>query len=647
MTAQTEEWFITLWRGLWATLDMMIYTLIRVVLQGIFDISNLTASHALVEGIYSRVYVLLGVFMLFKLSFSFFTYIVDPDSMTDKSKGVGKLITNTIVMLLMLVALPSILFGTYQVDKDGNEIPTGLLVRAQNALLPMLPRILLGIKDNTGASSGNAESIAIAANEMAIAALQPFFSPAANITEVCTGSDKPKPADMQQIRDLGELVQKVSKSCTNPNQNRGLLNLFAYKYYVYYYSPVISTAVGILILILLLGITLDVAKRVFKLIILQMIAPIPIMSYIDPKSAKDGPFAAWLKQLTSTFLEIFLKLGLIYVVLMFIQQIVTSGLWSNPPAGFKTNPFRYLYVQLFMIIGLILFAKDAPKFIKDSLGIKDNPNGGFMGGALGKTLRGAQGAAAGLVSGGLAGAATGAVAGATSDPKQSAWRAGGDRAKQVATGNDKAKSGVAASLSEKFAKAQGNRAVNRLGASKGVQDSAEKQSTEADMYAKTAEQMYHNAMSSGASQEVVDNYRKQYEDAATEAADKKKNYETIKQARDSRGLTPSARDQRNKVSGSTASVIGGQTPNRDYTMPTRPEAPQPPAPITIINSPQQDSPSMGGNSDSGRSAFYNDPRAEELDGRADTTLRDMERKDFERSYANHESGTKDQWEKKE
>ena len=45
------------------------------------------------------------------------------------------------------------------------------------------------------------------------------------------------------------------------------------------------------------GITIDVAKRVFKLIILEVVAPIPIMSLIDPKSSKDGAFSHWLKSL--------------------------------------------------------------------------------------------------------------------------------------------------------------------------------------------------------------------------------------------------------------------------------------------------------------------------------------------------------------
>ena len=38
-----------------------------------------------------RIEILLGIFMLFKMSFSLITYIVNPDDFTDKQKGFGKL----------------------------------------------------------------------------------------------------------------------------------------------------------------------------------------------------------------------------------------------------------------------------------------------------------------------------------------------------------------------------------------------------------------------------------------------------------------------------------------------------------------------------------------------------------------------------
>lgn len=170
MGLQAESWINNILRTILAGLDYVIYGLIKNVLFLTFDLANLTTSSKILNGIYSRIYVLLGVFMAFKLSFSFFQYIVDPESMTGKSeKGVGKLISRTIVMLVALVGLPTILFG----GGDGE----GLIQRAQNAFLPMLPRVIFGISEDSGVSASNGnntEDITNAANTMAAYTLGAF-----------------------------------------------------------------------------------------------------------------------------------------------------------------------------------------------------------------------------------------------------------------------------------------------------------------------------------------------------------------------------------------------------------------------------------------------------------------------------------------
>ena len=84
MVLQAESWINNILRTILAGLDYVIYGLIKNVLFLTFDLANLTTSSKILNGIYSRIYVLLGVFMAFKLSFSFFQYIVDPESMTGK-----------------------------------------------------------------------------------------------------------------------------------------------------------------------------------------------------------------------------------------------------------------------------------------------------------------------------------------------------------------------------------------------------------------------------------------------------------------------------------------------------------------------------------------------------------------------------------
>ena len=71
-------------------------------------------------------------------------------------------------------------------------------------------------------------------------------------------------------------------------------------------------------------------------------------------------------------------------------------------------------VRVFLVIGLFKFAKDAPKFIKDAMGIKDSGGGGgFMGKALAGMAGAAAGFAGGVATGGLAGGLSGIMTGAS------------------------------------------------------------------------------------------------------------------------------------------------------------------------------------------------------------------------------------------
>lgn len=531
MVLQTVTWWSGIVRGLCSSLDYIVYTLIKVVLFGIFDLSSLTTSSGILNGIYNRIYVILGIFMVFKLSFSFFQYIVDPESMSGKNeKGVSKLISRTIIMLLVLVAVPNILFNT-----DGGE---GIIQRAQKAFLPMLPRILLGINEESGISisnNSNTASISLAADTMAISTLQAFFAPSTELDSVCGQGTY---ADTPYITSLNDFLSYVGLTCT-PGVDLGIVKLGTV-YYKYSYTFIVSTIVGALLLLMLLGITIDIAKRVFKMIILEVIAPIPIMTLIDPKSSKDGAFSHWIKALISTFLEIFLKLGILYVVIMFVQLIVNNGLFNNLPT-FSDDLTRATYLRVLLILGLIFFAKEAPKFIKDSMGIKDSGNG------LGTGLGGAVGALSGLISGrGLSGMVTGAIAGATADPKKGAWAAGRDAAGRARTGDKNYNGDLGTRLLNASAKRQSVHAARKLGITLGDNGTikmAKKNMLELADAAEEARMKYEEAMHSGADAETVENLRNAYRVAQSASENAKKQYDAMNKVVETYGLTETKQEE--------------------------------------------------------------------------------------------------------
>lgn len=143
------------------------------------------------------------------------------------------------------------------------------------------------------------------------------------------------------------------------------VNINCKDYYLFSYLPIISTLCGIFLL-LLFGVTcLDVAIRALKLAILRLIAPIAIISYIDPKSSEKGAFGNWVKLLISTYIDLFLRLAIIYFVIFVVMQIIQGGI-SLPTSGGAIG----ILSTIVIIIGLFYFARQAPKFITDALGLK-------------------------------------------------------------------------------------------------------------------------------------------------------------------------------------------------------------------------------------------------------------------------------------
>ena len=132
--------------GFFATLDRIAYTIFSWVMQAVFDIANAEIINSSVyDDFQKRVYVILGIFMLFKVTISLLTYLVSPDKINDKERGMAKMVTRTIVVICMLAGLP---------------FAFNLLDKAQPILLEALPRIIIGKNTSTSTTTNQMEGIA-------------------------------------------------------------------------------------------------------------------------------------------------------------------------------------------------------------------------------------------------------------------------------------------------------------------------------------------------------------------------------------------------------------------------------------------------------------------------------------------------------
>ena len=361
--------FVNVVRSVFFTLDYYIYSSIIWVIQGLFDIARLRIYTDIVSNVRNKIYVVLGIIMLFRLSLTFIRYMFNPDELTDRFKGSRTLIFKTIAMLILLLMTP----GLFE-----------LAYRIQYTFIPIVPKVLLG--QNEDEAQKDIEKIS---DDLAVVVLSPFFHPNyTNKKQEFASIDGSK--DIASIDDFVKHINDVSPFGRD-GKNPG---------YSYEYRYLLSTIVGMITLFLLVGITVSAGVRFFRLLVLEMLAPIPILLNISPYRDENDPLKEWLKETAITFVDLFIKIGLMYMILYLASEIKINDLfitWEGAE-GTGITPLRLLYLKSFLIVGLLLFVYQSPKYLNKFFGL-DTHNGSFLGNVTGGVLGFGSGLVSGLASG--------------------------------------------------------------------------------------------------------------------------------------------------------------------------------------------------------------------------------------------------------
>lgn len=394
-------------RTLGASLNFCIYFLLGLMYQIFFNVASAQLFESeTIKNFYGRVQLIIGVFMVFKLAITILQGIMDPEKFMGNKEGFGTIITRVVVALIMLAVIVPINVpdvqnaNSYEKYINNNGLLFGTLYSLQDRILSgnTLGRLILGTTDTaenpdavdqTGKTEAQIqqEKLEQSANIFSSTILKGFLRINLVTEDERVNNDETKRENWYCGDDLTNdhktainmynqldvsptilLSDPIVKAKCNLNWQASIpgLNLIAGdSKYVFAFNFILALIVGAIFLVLLVAFTVDIAIRSIKLAILRLLAPIPIISYIEPKSAKDGMFASWVKALTSTYLDLFLRLAIVYFVIFIIQEMMVNGIIIDQAGGIVG-----ITSCIFIWIGLFFFARMAPKFIKDVLGIK-------------------------------------------------------------------------------------------------------------------------------------------------------------------------------------------------------------------------------------------------------------------------------------
>ena len=393
-------------RLVFSTLDRPVYGLLMIVYELFFNVASADLfSNNTVMKFYGRVQVILGVFMMFQLAMTFLRGIVEPDSFS-KEKGGGTFLRRVATSLILITVMMPISIGSprneYEKQINNNGLLFGTLYSLQHRILAnnTIGRLVLGTNDTDTtymSTDGNGDDeLEKSARIFTSTVLKGFYrinlvpeservdsgdkDPATiNENRMCKDIDDDMLAAYTRLdADPGEIIGMVNETCTvdfNLLNYLPIVNAFAgSKKYIFSYTVLVPTIVGIIFIFVLLSFTVDVAVRAVKLAVLRLLAPIPLIGYMDPKGSRDESFKAWTKTLTTTYLDLFIRLAVVYFVIFLIQDMIINGVVIN-----HGNGIIGIFSLIIIWIGLFIFAKQAPKFVREVLGLKGDGGKLFSG----------------------------------------------------------------------------------------------------------------------------------------------------------------------------------------------------------------------------------------------------------------------------
>lgn len=441
--------------GVLLTFDTIIYGLIG----GAFKVFMAVAKARLLTSdayyaVATRVYLLVGVLMLFVLSYAILRAIIDPDQATKGELG-PKMIQRVVIAVVGLAITPAIFNLLYQAQglfmekdvlakifftknskiqvQDANSGETvnvdqqiqkiGGAVTAtsiwQAFFSPADGYSAEDIKTNAaeyfaegalaaiGCVAGIATSAAIATGALVIPVIgwivAPLILGATILSCVNAYGDISAGAAASSAAGGTDITLDRAYALTSGGGSFSIYVAFLHNYVddkEINYLFLISTICGLFVLYSFLSFTIDMGIRAAKLAYLQVVAPVPLVMQVLPKYR--DTFTKWYKSVFSAFAEVFIRISVVYIVVYVICHL--SDVFSAISKGFANSDLNTLEAALAyaaLIMGLIAFCRKAPNIIQQTLGI----SGGDLKFGLGEKLKdGGVFAAAGIGAGGVTGA---------------------------------------------------------------------------------------------------------------------------------------------------------------------------------------------------------------------------------------------------
>lgn len=341
------NWVSNAFYGILLTIDYVIYLAINICYQLFEVVSKVEVFSTENVGVISRrIYTIIGIVMLFVFAYNIILAIVDPDSLSKGEKSVKNIVQNTIISIVLVTLFPLIceymqIFQNHIIENN------------------TIGNLIMGSTASDSGENGQTKG----ALNVSVTIFTAFYHPI---------DENKEPVTLTECESSSvKLCSRYKEMADNAKNGIGGLWNFMHdedlKDGIYdddmeYLFP-LSTIAGVVAAYLFLSFSLDLGVRAAKLGALKLIAPIPIFLRIT--KPKGGQFYKWFSEFTKTYLQVFERIVIINFAMLLISFVSDINIFASG-GGLFINVIATVVV----ILGILKFAKDAPKLLEEIFSVK-------------------------------------------------------------------------------------------------------------------------------------------------------------------------------------------------------------------------------------------------------------------------------------
>lgn len=346
---------------------------------------NLSVIYDLAAPLVDRLKALIIVFIIFKVGVALIQYMLNPDKALEGSK---KLLINILICAAMLVScnfvftvlneLSMMIIG--KPDNYKYTVMSQIANVTNNSDEGLIMRLFFVDEFKKTSELSNVEAVG---NNMAFNSLCATFPDINSSGLQCRGltSAIVDGTGGYNIKKLDNVVPMLNKTVDG--------------------HPGIALLLGIYIIYSVVKASIEIGVRMFKLMLLQIVAPLAIISVASDEGTKAKPFANFVKMYISVFVSAFTRITAIFLVTIFVAKIfsqIDAIIGANKYSGYN------LWIIIICIVAGYRFAGELPKIIDNIFETKlgdsqDKGFGKFLSTLVAAPALGVAGLASGIAGG--------------------------------------------------------------------------------------------------------------------------------------------------------------------------------------------------------------------------------------------------------